>query len=151
MRAASLLALCGLLAGCASAPPPASQLELRRNEVERTERAFARTMADRDFAAFAGFLADDSVFFNGDAALVGPAAISKAWKPLYDGAQAPFSWEPTTVVVLRSGRLALSTGPVRGPDGKIVGQFNSVWRRERSGDWKVVIDKGCNACPCAPR
>ena len=49
----------------------------------------------------------------------------------------------TEVEVLDSGTLALSTGPVLDPDGRRVGTFSSVWRREADGAWLVVFDKGC--------
>jgi ketosteroid isomerase-like protein len=35
---------------------------------------------------------------------------------------------------------------VRDPDGRQIGTFNSVWRREADGSWKVVFDKGCPPC-----
>ena len=47
------------------------------------------------------------------------------------------------IEVLPSGTLALSSGPVFDPDGKKVGTFNSIWRRERNGKWQVIFDKGC--------
>lgn len=62
--------------------------------------------------------------------------------------QAPFSWDPETVVVLASGTLALSSGPVRNPAGERVGAFNSVWRRQADGRWRIVFDKGCPPCDC---
>jgi ketosteroid isomerase-like protein len=62
---------------------------------------------------------------------------------------APFSWEPEHVEVLASGTLALSSGPVFGRDGTRIGTFNSVWRLEADGRWRVVFDKGCP--PCAAR
>jgi ketosteroid isomerase-like protein len=31
---------------------------------------------------------------------------------------------------------------VRDPDGKVIGRFNSVWRQEAPGVWRVVFDKG---------
>jgi hypothetical protein len=49
------------------------------------------------------------------------------------------------VEVLQSGTLALSTGLVRDPKGIIVGRFNSTWRREAPGVWRVVFDKGSPA------
>jgi hypothetical protein len=52
------------------------------------------------------------------------------------------STEPQRVEVLDSGTLALSSGPVRDPQGKRIGTFNSVWRREPRGAWKVVFDNG---------
>jgi len=43
---------------------------------------------------------------------------------------------------LDSGTLALSSGPVRDPTGKVVARFNSIWRQEPGGVWRVVFDKG---------
>jgi ketosteroid isomerase-like protein len=68
------------------------------------------------------------------------------WKSLFDAPRAPFSWAPEVVEVLNSGALALTSGPVRDPDGRQIGTFNSVWRREADGSWKVVFDKGCPPC-----
>jgi ketosteroid isomerase-like protein len=116
-------------------------------QVRDAERAFASTMAARDHAAFATYVADEAVFF-GRQALRGKAAVVAAWKAFFDGPTAPFSWEPETVEVLDSGTLALSSGPVRDPDGKRVGTFNSIWRREADGHWRVVFDKGCPECTC---
>src|SRR3954469_23229940 len=106
-------------AGCAAAPaaPPGPRAVLVQ-QVADTERAFAKTMADRDHAAFTGFLADDTVFFTGPEPLRGKAAVAAHWKRFYPGEKPPFSWRPDRVEVLDSGDLALSTGPVLDPDGK---------------------------------
>jgi ketosteroid isomerase-like protein len=141
-RLAPMLAV--LLVACAAAP---TTPELLKQEVADAERGFARTMAQRDFAAFPAFLADETVFFNGNQALRGKQAVVEGWKPFYEGAQAPFSWEPKVVEVLDSGTLALSSGPVYDPSGKQVSVFTSIWRREASGAWRVVFDKGCGYCP----
>ena len=122
--------------------------EALRDQVMSTERAFAKTMADRDHAAFARFLADEAVFFGGKGPLRGKQAVADAWKPFYEKPAAPFSWEPDQVEVLASGTLALSTGPVRDPSGKLVGRFNSIWRQESAGVWRIVFDKGEDVCDC---
>ena len=119
--------------------------ELQR-QVSETERSFAKTMAQRDFDGFASFLADEAVFFSGEQALRGKEKVLEAWKPFYEQANAPFSWEPKTVEVLESGTLALSSGPVFDPQGRQVATFNSVWRLEASGEWRIVFDKGSAAC-----
>ena len=116
-------------------------------QVRERERAFAKTMADRDHGAFVSFLADETVFF-GKGPLRGKKAVAEAWKGFYEGPKAPFSWEPDAVEVLDSGGLALSSGPVHDPEGKRVGTFNSVWRREADGQWRIVFDKGCPPCAC---
>jgi len=116
--------------------------ESLRSQVLATERAFARSMAERDFAAFARHLSEQAVFWSGPAPLQGKAAVMNAWKPFYDAAQAPFSWEPDQVVVLADGSLAHSTGLVRDPAGRLLARFNSVWRQESPGVWRIVFDRG---------
>ncbi len=64
------------------------------------------------------------------------------WSRYFEGPRAPFSWSPDRVEVLKSGTLALSTGLVRNPEGKVIGRFNSVWRQEAPEVWRVVFDKG---------
>jgi len=133
------------LAACATGVGPIELAQLRA-DVVATETAFAQTMARRDPAAFASFIADDAVFFSGSTALRGKAAVVDAWQRWYSTPQAPFSWAPETVEVLASGSLALSSGPVHDPQGKRIGRFSSIWRREADGGWRIVFDKGENAC-----
>jgi ketosteroid isomerase-like protein len=120
-----------------------------KEQVRKTEIAFAKTMADRDVAAFAIFLSKEVIFMSGGKTLTGPADVLENWKAFFTGTAAPFSWEPEFVEVLESGELAMSSGPVRDGTGKRVGTFNSVWRREADGAWKIVIDNGCPNCTCA--
>jgi len=119
-----------------------NQLEARRAEVFAAERAFARSMADRDFTAFGRYVADDSVFFGGSTALHGREAVLAAWRGFFEGPTAPFSWEPDQVEVLASGNLALSTGLVKSAEGVVTARFNSIWQRQPDGRWLVVFDKG---------
>lgn len=111
-------------------------------QVMAAERAFAKTMADRNLDAFATHIADEAIFFAGKTPLRGRQQVVEAWSKFFKGPQAPFSWEPDLVEVLDSGTLALSSGPVRNPAGKVVARFNSIWRRDTSGRWLVVFDKG---------
>jgi ketosteroid isomerase-like protein len=119
-----------------------------QQEVRDAERAFARTMADRDHAAFATFVSEEAIFVGVDRVLRGRKEVAEGWKRYYDGPQAPFAWEPERVEVIASGTLALSTGPVTDPQGKRIGTFTSTWRRESDGRWRVVLDSGCPPCRC---
>ena len=125
--------------GPVSAAPDLAELA---RQVEAAERAFARSMAERDFAGFSRWLSADALFFDGRAVQRGREAVALAWKPLFDGAAAPFSWSPDQVEVLGDGTLALTTGQVRDPANKLIARFNSVWRQESPGVWRVVFDKG---------
>jgi ketosteroid isomerase-like protein len=120
------------------------------NQVRETEIAFAKTMADRNHAAFVSFLAEETIFLGGKDPVRGRQAVAEAWKRFYEGPRAPFSWGPERVEVLDSGTLAISTGPVFDPDGKRTGTFTSTWRREADGRWRIVLDSGCPPCACPP-
>jgi ketosteroid isomerase-like protein len=118
-------------------------------QVVAAESSFAATMASRDLDAFARFVAPEAVFFGGAGPIRGREAVVQSWSRFFAQPAPPFSWKPATVVVLDSGTLALSSGPVFDPDGQQTATFNSIWRREPNGEWKVVFDKGCRACDCA--
>lgn len=151
MKPAALMATVAgmlLLCGCAAVAPRANSAELQK-QVADTERAFARTMAERNHPAFSSFLSEETIFFSSKGPLRGKPAVAEAWKRFYQGAAAPFSWEPAQVEVLDSGTLALSSGPVHDPDGKLIGTFSSIWRLEAPDTWRIIFDKGCDVCePC---
>jgi ketosteroid isomerase-like protein len=147
-KSKQLLLACTILFMACTVTAQEPDLALLQQQVEDTERAFARTMADRDYDAFTSFLSDEAIFFAGETPLNGKQQVADAWKPYFQEPEAPFSWEPQAVVVLQSGTLALSTGPVYDPGGKQVATFNSIWRTDPGGQWKIVFDKGANACNC---
>lgn len=112
-------------------------------QVRAAELAFAGSMAKRDLDMFASHIAEEALFFGTKDVLRGKAAVVAGWKRFFEGANAPFSWEPQIVEVLASGTLGLTSGPVRDPEGRQIGTFSSIWRRESDGRWKIVFDKGC--------
>ncbi|MFZ2235535.1 MAG: nuclear transport factor 2 family protein [Dokdonella sp.] len=131
--------------GCATTAPRIDST-IAVAQVTNAERAFARSMAERNFAAFAAHVDDEALFFSGNNVLRGKAAVLAGWKASFDGPAPPFAWQPEQVEVLASGDLALSTGPVLDATGKRVASFQSIWRRQPSGNWKVIFDRGC---PCS--
>ena len=137
--------LAALSAGCASPVARPAREELIR-QATAAEVAFAKTMVDRDHAAFLSFVAEDAVFLNGGKPLRGRAAIGEHWKRFYSAATPPFIWQPDLVEV--SGDLAQSIGPVAAPGGKVLSRFYSTWRLGQDGRWRVVFDDGYNLCDC---
>lgn len=142
----ALILYCSII-GCATSPVSDDSARL---QVLASERAFARTMADRDHEAFATFIAEDAVFHSGAETLHGKDRIVTAWATYFAKPQAPFSWQPEEVEVLEGGSLAYSSGPVQDPDGRLIGRFHSIWRKSRTGVWQVIHDRGSDPCNCAP-
>lgn len=117
-----------------------------RSQVAEVERAFAKTMADRDFAAFTSFLSEEAVFLAGTNAQRGKQAVAAQWKAYFEESAPPFSWEPETISVLDSGKLAISTGPVWNAEGRRTSTYTSIWRQEEPGVWRIIFDKGDRFC-----
>ena len=111
-------------------------------EVFVAESSFAATMARRDLQAFGEFVSPEAVFFGDTSTMRGEAAVMKVWQRFFADPKPPFSWRPGTVELLPSGTLALTSGPVHDPGGKMVGTFTSIWRREADGRWRIIFDKG---------
>ncbi|MFZ6816735.1 YybH family protein [Undibacterium sp. Ji22W] len=126
----------------------AAQLNQLKQQVIEAETAFAKSMAQRDHASFVSFLAEDAIFFSGSKVLRGKQEVADAWHRFYIAEQAPFSWEVGEVEVLESGNLAISVGPVRDLNGKLIANFSSIWRLEPSGVWRIVFDRGTDVCHC---
>jgi len=131
------------------AEPGAASHDHLASQVRAAETAFAKSMADRDHAAFVSHVAEEAVFFSRQV-LRGRSAVAEGWKRFFEGREAPFSWAPENVAVLDSGTLGLSSGPVYDPQGKRVGTFNSIWRLEPDGRWRIIFDNGCPPCDCGP-
>jgi len=154
VRATALIGAALLVLLAPVAIPAADQAEAEQqattavleDQLRETETAFAQTMADRDPTAFVSFLAEEAVFFGRQSELRGREAVAAAWLPLFEGPQPPFSWRPEVVAVLSSGDLGLTSGPVLDAEGKRIATFNSVWRRQEDGSWKIVFDRGCPPC-----
>lgn len=133
-----------LLGGCAA--PVANRSMFASNRLSNAETAFAATMQDRDFAAFATHIADDAVFINGGQPLRGKEAILDHWKAFFSDASAPFSWSPQIAEIGGNG-LGYTEGPVLDPAGKVIARFATTWQIQADGEWRVVFDNGHDVCP----
>ena len=138
-------------AGHAQRGPAGAGPSALAGQVRAAETAFARSMAERNAAAFAALVGDEAVFFGGQTVMRGKSAVVAGWTRFFDGPSAPFSWKPAEVEVLASGTLGFTSGPVYDPQGQRIGTFNSVWQRQSDGSWKVIFDKGCPPCDCSAK
>jgi ketosteroid isomerase-like protein len=139
-----LLIASTFVASIASAHEPDAE-EIALGSIVDAEIAFAR-MAQRDgvTAAFVANFADDGVAFEPS-----PVRVRDAWRKRANDTSSAvhLGWKPAQAGVARSHDFGYTTGPFTAwreatPDRKREGAFFSVWRRDRAGAWKVIVDIG---------
>ena len=113
-------------------------------QLREAERNFARASVTYGRnAAFVENLAEESVIFTGTWITTG----RKFWK---DRKATPvvLKWEPEFMDLAASGDFGISTGPWEAqeyrPNTSLVstGYFLSVWKKDPTGVWKVILDAG---------
>lgn len=114
------------------------------------EARFAGDVATRGGAGFAAWFADDGVALgNGKPPLVGKVAIEQGanWTPQ----NYQLTWTPTDGLMGPSGDMGYTWGHFEGhskdANGNPVtttGRYMTIWRRDKDGAWKVVLDAGAN-------
>ena len=137
------LMLIAVLAGFAANAVADLESDVRCQEI-----GFSKAAERRDRDAFVAFI-DDDARFVGRSVRRGPVEISAAWGAFFEDDGPAIKWRPRFVEVLEDGKLALTRGPYRlidrDADGGTVerwGTFNSVWRKQADGKWRVVFDAG---------
>jgi len=121
------------------------------DDVRCREIGFSRAAEQQDLDAFRRHVDADARFVS-ETVLRGVDAVAAAWTVFFQEDGPTIKWRPQIVEVLENGRLALSRGPyrvlTRDDDGNVVAQwgtFNSVWRLNADGAWRVVFDAGSPA------
>jgi ketosteroid isomerase-like protein len=133
----------------------ADTLAREREALLRADREFSTMSVEKGaVAAFAHFFAEDAVALPASAPpLHGRDAIVKAMSA---GPPESLVWSPLDSGVSAAGDLGYTFGTYesreRGADGKprvAAGKYTSIWRKQRDGTWKIVLDIG-NQTPEAP-
>jgi len=140
-----------LLAGCASDGPSArgNRLDLggprdrdrdpenaNPSAVIAAELAFARMARERGtWTAFREYSTADALWPSPSLTNVRRDLAGTA-----DPAE-PIVWGPDAVWASCDGSFAVSTGPATYPGGRR-GRFATVWQRQRSGEYRWVLDQG---------
>jgi ketosteroid isomerase-like protein len=126
----------------AGALPQRRQTELEA--VVEAERAFARTSVAKGVRdSFIEFFAEDGINFQPH-----PTNTRESFsKRPATASPIVLDWHPITADVSRAGDLGYTTGPFTLTDSresKLVGQgyYFSLWKKQRDGNWKVVLDYG---------
>jgi uncharacterized protein (TIGR02246 family) len=127
------------------------------DDVRCREIAFSQSVENQDAEAFASFIEPDARFISSSVSR-GAENIVAAWSVFFTADAPKIKWRPQYIEVLQDGNLALSRGPYHmnslSPDGELLeswGTFNSVWRKQSDGDWKIIFDAGNEAAGPPPQ
>lgn len=119
-----------------------------RQEVVCAETGFSRAAEAGDRDRFLSYVDPDARFITSRVSR-GREAIGEAWSAVLSPGGVSMRWRPAVVEVTSDGNLAISRGPYRsigqnekGDWVESWGHFISTWRRNASGEWKVVFDTG---------
>ena len=120
------------------------------------EIAFSQSVEARDAIRFASFIESDARFV-GSSVTRGSNNIVEAWSAFFTAHGPAIKWRPQFVEVLADRSLALTRGPYRmitkddqGMETEHWGTFNSIWRLQHGGDWKIVFDAGSASTESPP-
>jgi ketosteroid isomerase-like protein len=109
-----------------------------------SERSFARLAEEKGIKeAFLTYLADDSIVFRPK-----PVPGRRGYEAAPDNSPALLTWEPAYAEVAVDGDLGYTTGPYelrdksKPGDPARYGHYVSLWQKQSSGLWKVVVDVG---------
>lgn len=122
-------------------------MEKYKNEIQRTELAFAKLAKDKGLkVAFSTYAAKDAVLNRGDKLIKGKNAI-EAYYAKQKLQNVSLEWEPEFIDVAASGDLGYTYGPYtfksmdsNGKEISSEGIFHTVWKKQANGDWRYVWD-----------
>jgi ketosteroid isomerase-like protein len=132
----------------ASATPKADASTLRRLEAD-----FMKATAEKGAQGYMSYYADDAAELpNGEDMLQGKENISKTMSFL-DQKDNHLTWTPVHADMAAAGDLGYTYGTYefrsKDKDGKPTveyGKYVSIWKKQKDGNWKVVMDMG-NSSP----
>lgn len=100
------------------------------------ELAFARLAREEgQWTAFRETADKDAVMFAPG------AVIAQTWLRKRADPAEPMSWQPHRIFIACDGSYAAATGPWRKADGS-QGSFTTIWRQQKNGSYKWVLDFG---------
>jgi ketosteroid isomerase-like protein len=121
--------------------------------LRQLEANFMKAAADRGSQGYMSFYADDAAELpNGEDMLQGKETIAKTMGFL-DDKNNHLTWTPVHADMAASGDLGYTYGTYefrsKDKDGKPTveyGKYASIWKKQKDGSWKVVMDMG-NSSP----
>ena len=116
--------------------------------LKQADRDFAKATAERRVEGWVSNFAEEGVQLTPEGNIRGHQAIREYMAVL---AQPEFSlaWQPVFADISRSGDLGYTLGTyelhsrdAQGNAVKRTGRYVTIWKKQKDGSWKVVLDTG---------
>ena len=158
MRTISVLALAGLtimLGACGSNSPAVDKIAIEKS-VNDVEKGMRKAANDKDAAAFAAnFVADAVMMTPGKPPMSGQDAIRAGIKALLSDPNFKVDFATDRVEVADSGEMAATRGsytltltdPATQKPINDKGSYMTVFRKQKDGAWKAVLDSDVSEIP----
>ena len=119
------------------------------NTLRQLEADFMKAAAERGSQGYMSYYAEDAAELpNGAEILQGKDNIAKTMGFL-DNKDNHLTWAPVGADISASGDLGYTYGNyefrAKDKDGKPIvehGKYTSIWKKQKDGKWKVVLDMG---------
>lgn len=132
-----------------SAQTPAQRGRRSPEETIRVaDQQWLRVFAAKDLKNSAAFCtADGSVLAPNAPIATGHEAIRKLFSGFFALPDFKISWKPSRIQAANSGELGYSSGAYQmgftDPSGRAIsdrGKYVTVWKKQKDGSWKVLLD-----------
>jgi ketosteroid isomerase-like protein len=141
----SILAVLLLASFQAAAQTKASAAEA---SIREADQQWLKVFAAKDLDKSVAYCVDDASAMSQNTPIAtGKEAIRNLFSGFFALPNLKISWQPNRIEVAKSGELGYTSGSYHmtfnDPSGKQLsetGKYVTVWRKQSSGGWKVVLD-----------
>ena len=120
----------------------------------KADRDFDRVTAEKGIDGWVSFFAEDGMQLTPEGNIKGHQAIRAYMGPAFARPGFSLRWKPTFADIADSGDLGYTTGTYesRGIDAQgnpvvRTGRYVSIWKKQKDGSWRVVLDTGAPDAP----
>ncbi|MBI1750031.1 MAG: nuclear transport factor 2 family protein [Acidobacteria bacterium] len=132
-----------------------SALAVRSGETDaklpiwKADEEFSRVTGEKGLVGFLSFIAEDFQTVRANSPLTGKKEFGEGWSKLLSDPAAKISWKPLLAQVSKSDDLGYTVGAYevtrkdeKGARPAGSGKYVTIWRKQKGGSWKVVLDTG---------
>lgn len=114
------------------------------------DEQFCREFAAKGVEGWLAYFADDAVVFRSAGPITRDRkSLEDHYRKLFGPGKVPLTWKPLGGEIATSGDLGFTYGTwemaTKDKDGRPVtrtGKYQTTWKKQRDGSWKIVADIG---------